>query len=353
MQSAIFGVGRMATASTTQRRFVLIAVIGALIISTSAPLVRLSEVSPATSALFRCLYAVPPLLVLAWLERRTLGPMPSRARYLAWLAGLLFALDLLFWHHAIAHVGAGLATVLGNLQVFLVAFGAWVVFGERPPRPLMIATPVVFGGVMLISGVFDSAAYGASPLLGVVFGLATSIAYAAYLLVMRAVSGEPRRTAGPLAHSTVAAVACIALLSPLSGGVDLTPDWPAHGWLLLLALGPQVLGWTLITYSLPRQPTALTALLLLIQPMSTVTISAAFLGERPSGLQLAGCAVIVLGVLYGSRRPVRGQRSAGRPIDVPHTEKARRLGRESSVSGTPSSVNSSMARPAWTRARSF
>lgn len=305
---------------STHRHFVLIAVVGALIISTSAPLVRLSGVSPATSALFRCLYAVPPLLALAWLEWRKLGPMPSRARCLAWGAGVLFALDLLFWHHAIAYVGAGLATVLGNLQVFLVAFGAWVVFSERPPRPLVIATPVVFGGVMLISGVFDSAAYGADPLLGVVFGLATSIAYALYLLLMRAASGEPRRTAGPLAHSTLVAVAAIALLSPLFGGADLMPNWQAHGWLLLLALGPQVLGWTLITYSLPRQPAALTALLLLIQPMTTVGISAVFLGERPSALQLAGCAVVVLGVLYGSRR----QRDApSTAMTAPQIENAR------------------------------
>ncbi|GAA3213645.1 DMT family transporter [Nonomuraea helvata] len=80
------------------------------------------------------------------------------------------------------------------------------------------------------------------------------------------------------------------------------PEWPAHGWLLLLALGPQVLGWSLITFSLPRQPAALTALLLLIQPMTTVALSAVALGERPSVLQLAGCLVVVLGVLYGSGR---------------------------------------------------
>lgn len=293
------------------RRIVLIAVAGALIISTSAPLVRLSGVSPATSAFFRCLYAVPPLVLLAWTERRRLGPLPARARNLAWAAGVLFALDLLFWHHAIDYVGAGLATVLGNLQVFLVAFGAWVVFKERPTKNLMIATPVVFAGVVLISGVFDSAAYGADPMLGVVFGVATSIAYAIYLLVAK--SAAPGRTGGLLAHSTAVAAVLIALLSPVFGGADFTPSWPAHGWLLLLALGPQVLGWTLITYSLPRQPAALTALLLLIQPMTTMTISAIVLAERPSVLQLAGCAVIVLGVLYGSRRDrtgLPGDRSA-------------------------------------------
>ena len=40
----------------------------------------------------------------------------------------------MFWHHAIEAVGAGLATVLGNLQVLVVGFVAWLVFGERPSR---------------------------------------------------------------------------------------------------------------------------------------------------------------------------------------------------------------------------
>ncbi|MEU0567597.1 DMT family transporter [Nonomuraea sp. NPDC005983] len=301
---------------SAHRRIVLIAVAGALIISTSAPLVRLSGVSPATSALFRCAYAVPPLLVMAWLERRRFGPLPARSRYLAWAAGLLFAFDLLFWHHAIDYVGAGLATVLGNLQVFIVAFAAWAVFRERPSNRLMVATPVVFAGVVLISGLFDSAAYGANPLLGVVFGVATSLAYAGFLLLMKAGSD---RTVGPLAHATTVATLAIAALSPVFGGADFTPSWPAHGWLLLLALGPQLLGWSLITYSLPKQPTALTALLLLVQPMTTVALSAVALGEHPSPLQLAGCVVIVLGVLYGSRRAQPARTVAEQDAQVPKT----------------------------------
>ncbi|MEV5552490.1 DMT family transporter [Nonomuraea wenchangensis] len=286
----------------------IVAIVGALVISTSAPLVRLAGVSPATSALFRCAYAIPPMLLLAWLERRRHGPLPRRAVLLAWAAGLTFAFDLLFWHHAIAYVGAGLATVLGNLQVFLVAFAAWAVFGERPSRRLVVATPVVFGGVVLISGVFDSAAYGDDPVMGVLAGVATSVSYAAFLLLMK---GGSDRAAGPLAHATVVATVAIAALSPAFGGADLAPSWPAHGWLLLLALGPQVLGWSLITFTLPRQPAALTALLLLVQPLTTVALSAVALGERPSPWQLAGCGVVVLGVLWGSGSRRTAQPEAG------------------------------------------
>ena len=60
----------------------------------------------------------------------TAAPAPRAAPL--WGAGVLFAADLTFWHHSIEAVGAGLATVLGNIQVVLVGLLAWVVLGERP-----------------------------------------------------------------------------------------------------------------------------------------------------------------------------------------------------------------------------
>ena len=232
-----------------------------------------------------------------------------QGRNLAWLAGLLFALDLLFWHHAIEYVGAGLATVLGNLQVFIVAFAAWAVFRERPSNRLMLATPVVFVGVVLISGVFDSAAYGANPALGRAHRRGHLDRLRGFMLLLkggRGARGRGRSRTPPRSPRwrSRRSARC-------SAGADFVPAWPAHGWLLLLALGPQLLGWSLIAYSLPRQPAALTALLLLIQPMTTVALSAALLGERPSPLQLAGCAVIVAGVLCGLAAASTGQGRLG------------------------------------------
>ena len=107
-------------------RPVLAGVLGALVIAFSAILVRLAEVSPSTAAFFRCAYALPVLALLAWLEDRRYGPRPLRERLPLWAAGVMFAADLTFWHHSIEAVGAGLATVLGNIQVVLVGLLAWV-----------------------------------------------------------------------------------------------------------------------------------------------------------------------------------------------------------------------------------
>jgi drug/metabolite transporter (DMT)-like permease len=283
-------------------RPVMAAVLGAMSIAFSGVLVRLANVEPATAAIFRTAYALPALGVIALLERRAYGPRPAAQVRLAMLAGIFLALDLVIWHHTIGLVGAGLATVLGNTQVVIVAFLAWLVLGERPPRRTLLALPVVLGGVVLISGAVGTGAYGTNPGLGVILGLVVGLVYAAFLLVLRHGNADLRRPAGPLFDATlIAALASLAIGLPL-GEVNLTPSWPAHGWLLTLALTSQVVGWLIISVSLPRLPAALTSVILTLQPVASVMLAMLLLGEAPSGIQLLGAGTILIGLLLATLR---------------------------------------------------
>jgi drug/metabolite transporter (DMT)-like permease len=276
------------------------ALAGAVAIAFSAILYRLAEVSPSTGAFFRCAYAVPPLLLLAWWEDRRLGPRPWRARRWAWLAGAFLAVDLIIWHHSIEYVGAGLATVLGNTQVVLVGVLAWVLYREKPAAPLLVAIPIAMGGVVLISGVLEDGAYGANPSLGVLFGILTGIAYTGFLLALRHGSSDLRRVAGPLCDATIAAALLTIPVGLALGELDFWPSASAQGWLLVLALSSQVLGWLLITVSLPRLPAVVTSVLLTLQPVCSVIFSAILLSENPSRLQLLGVAAILGDLLLAS-----------------------------------------------------
>jgi drug/metabolite transporter (DMT)-like permease len=284
-------------------RPVLAGALGALVIAFSAILVRLAEVSPATSAFFRCAYAVPVLGLLAWIESRRYGPRPARERMITLGTGVLFAADLILWHYSIQAVGAGLATVLGNIQVVLVALLAWAFLGERPSNRTLAAIPVVFLGVVLISGVVGAGAYGEDPVLGVVYGMATAIAYALFILVLRHANADLRRPAGPLFDATLSGAFFCALTGVLIGDIDFVPDLEAQGWLLLLALSSQVVGWLLISVSLPRLPAVLTSILLMLQPVSTVILGALLLSEEPSAVQLSGVAIVIAGVALATLGP--------------------------------------------------
>lgn len=291
---------------------------GAGCIATSGVLVRLSEASPVTVAVFRCGYALPFLGALALWEARRLGPLQPRARTLAWLAGLFFAADLVLWHHAIEAVGAGLATVLGNLQVLIVGFAAWFLLSERPHRGLIVAVPIVLAGVVLISGVTGGDAYGVDPVAGVFYGALTSVAYAGFLLVLRQGSKDLRRVAGPLFHATgMAAVAALAF-GLATGTMEAPQGAASHGWLLALALASQVAGWLLISISLPRLPAALTSVILLLQPVGAMLLARVALDEVPSGVQLAGAVLILAGVIVATtsrgRSPVERRPEEARAV---------------------------------------
>jgi drug/metabolite transporter (DMT)-like permease len=284
-------------------------------IAFSGILYRWAEVSPSTGTVFRALFGLPLLGFVAWLEYRRFGRLPVRTVRLAALAGVFFAGDLLFWHHAIEAVGAGLATVLGNLQVLVVGVVAWLAFGERPSRSTFLALPAVLAGVALISGAIGGGAYGANPGLGVVLGLATALCYGGYLLLIRRGGRDLRRPAGPVAIATVSTAVVAALVGLVVGDLDPTPAIASLAWLALLGLTSQSLGYLLISLSLPRLPAVLTSIILLAQPVMTVALSIVLLAEAPSPAQLIGVALVIGGIavatLGGSGARLRLSRRAG------------------------------------------
>ena len=257
---------------------------------------KFAQVTPETATAFRCLYGLPILALVGWVEHRRYGPLPTRAVWLATVAGVFFAGGLLAWHHAVDQVGAGLATVLGNLQVIVVALAAWLVFGERPPRSVLLGLPIVLGGVVLISGVIGSGAYGPNPALGTILGIVTALSYAGYLLVIRRGSRDLRRPAGPVAISTASTAVAAIIFGFAFGQLDPVPSWPSHGWLIAVGITSQSIGYLIISISLPRLPAALTSIILLAQPVATVFLARVLLDETPSPAQLLGVALVIAGI---------------------------------------------------------
>ncbi|HEV2536959.1 MAG TPA: DMT family transporter [Streptosporangiaceae bacterium] len=322
---------------------------GAVCISSSAVLMRLAGTSPSLTALGRCVFALPVLGALAWLERRRgTPPMPSRRRWLARLAGVILAADLIVWDHAIGAIGAGLGTVVGNLEVLIISLLAWLVLGERPRRSLILASPVMLAGLVLVAGLADgpgARAYGADPGVGVVYGIGVALLYAIYILMLRQATSSPGSSSGsapgsagssagrsavaaPLFDATVGAAAGSLVLGLAlsdfgfgpSGGFGTGPSvWPALGWLALLALTSQVIGWLLITVSMPRLAAGMIGALLLIQPAGSVALSYLLLNERPSTLQLTGVALMLAGVVIAV--------SGGAPA-VPYSRRRTRIIRQ-------------------------
>ncbi len=280
---------------------------GAMAISFSAIFFELADVSPQTGAAFRFIYALPLLAILWWrgVDRNRRSP---RARILAMVAGVMLGLDVVAWHVAIGDIGTGLATLIANSQVVIVGLLAWVLLGERPSRRLFTAVPIMLIGVALVSGLGRSESYGEDPIRGTLIALVAAFFYAGFLLGYRRSNKVRVPAAGPLFDATLGAAVTTVLLGSVTGTFDSVPIFPAHGWLIALALSTQVVGWLAIGYALPRLPAAETSAVILLQPVATMMWGALLFGERPSLIQLSGAVLVLCGVGLVATASARGQR---------------------------------------------
>jgi drug/metabolite transporter (DMT)-like permease len=301
------------------------AVAGAVGIGLVGPLVDVSGASAATASFYRALFAAALLAAMRGIARcgascRGAWRLPRRSvaqRITAYLAGVFLGLDMVLWTVSIHAVGPGIATVLVNVQVVVVPLASLVAFGERVRRSFWLLAPVLLAGVGLAGGVLGGHAGAATPWYGTLMGAAAGTAYSGYLLLLRRTSAEPEHRLTYLTDAMSAAAAVAAVAGLVTGRLDLTPGWGALAWLLLVAVAGQILAWLLLGSALPRLAASTGSVLLLIQPIVALGVSAALLGERPAPLQLAGAAVVLAAVVLLSRRERRPNQCTRRPGQPP------------------------------------
>ena len=152
-------------------------------------------------------------------------------------------------------------------------------------------------------------------LADLILGLAAGLFYAGFLLLFRSATRPGGSPVGPLFDVTLGIATAFALGGWLDPGFDLSPSWPAHGWLIALAVLVHTGGWLLISIALPRLASLDTSLMLLIQPALTVVWAAMIFTERLSSAQWIGATIVLGGVLATATRGSVRPAEAGTPQD--------------------------------------
>lgn len=293
--------------------------LGAALISTSAVFVKWVHIGPTASAFWRMGLAAL-LLLAAWARpslRRDWRPAP-RVLALVGIAAVFFALDLWMWHRSILYVGVGLATLLGNFQVFaLAAYGA-LVLGEHGGWRLWAGLLLAIGGLALLLAP-GWTAFDARFRLGVLFGLGTAVAYAGFLIAFRAAQAQRARTANEalLWWMCVGSAALLFAMTWLGGEPVLprsTGDW---GALLAYALIAQVFGWLVIGRVMPKLAAGVLGLCLLLQPLLAYVWDALLFGTRLAPTGLLGLGLSLAGIFLGLTRTQRPRAPAAPAAEAP------------------------------------
>ncbi|MGH3441905.1 MAG: DMT family transporter [Nitriliruptorales bacterium] len=287
---------------------------GVVLISFSAVYVRLADVEPARSAFLRTAYALPAFAVLIWWLRRRAPRAGRRIRGpivpAAVIAGLFLGLDFVAWHESIGIIGAGLGTVMPNLQVVFVSIVAIFAFGERPHPGFWAALPVVLAGVWFLGAGGEPISTRGSMLVGTGLGVVTALFYAVYLVVLRfaRLRRPAARSLEVIASATLGAAFATGAFALVNGVAGPPATLSDNAWMIVYALGSQVLGWFLITSSLHLLPASLTSVALLLQPVLAMVWGVTLLDEPIGVVEAGGAATLLLGVVAAHRAVVVGQR---------------------------------------------
>ena len=284
--------------SPNLQKSMAIAMFGGVVVSFAPILYALSDANPLTGAFFRMAYALPFLLLIIWF-RKADDSRSNNTRLIAVIAGFAFSLDFLAYHSTVDWIGTRIGTLIGNSQVIIVTLMSWWLFGERPNLSILISLPIVMIGLVLISGILDDQPYGEHPVRGVIAGVFTAIFYSAFLIIYRFANRELAPAVNLQFDSTLGCAIGLVILSflPLQSiyvdPIDFEPNLPTHGWLLMLAILSQVIGWLAIAHSLPRLPAAYTSFAILLQPTLTIVWGILLLSESPSLQQGIGMFLIL------------------------------------------------------------
>jgi len=266
-------------------------------------LVRLSGVGPVATGFWRLALALPFLFVIAQFTGQAVHWPGRKLALLVAFAAFFFAADLAAWHAGIHMTKLGNATLFGNVSSF--AFAAWGLWlARRWPSPIQgAALGLAAVGAALLIG--SSAELSPRNFKGDLLALFAGLLYTGYLVAVQRARGSLK----PLPILFLSSAFGAAMLLPLSlalGERIVPADWT---YVLLLAIGSQVIGQGLLVYGIGHVPPLVVGLTLLTQPAISALVGWLAYGETLSPLDWIGAASIATALVL-VRLPRRGLREA-------------------------------------------
>jgi drug/metabolite transporter (DMT)-like permease len=264
--------------------------------------VRLAGVGPVAAGVWRLALALPFLFVIALMTGQPVHWPGRKLAVLIAIAAFFFAADLAAWHVGIHMTKLGNATLFGNISSFgFAAWGLWL--ARRWPSPLQAGALALaaIGAALLMGSSFElSARNFAGDLLCLFAGLL----YVGYLIAVQ----QGRGSLKPMPLLFLSSLFGAAMLLPVSlafGERIIPADWT---YVLLLALGSQVIGQGLLVYGIGHVPPLIVGLALLTQPAISAVVGYLAYGEKLRPVDWIG-ALAIGAALVLVRLPERGLRS--------------------------------------------
>lgn len=275
--------------------------LGVLTVSTAAILIRLAQVEAHSLvvAAWRLTLAIIVLTPIVLATRRSELRTLTRHEWIsALVSGLLLALHFATWITSLAYTSVAASVVLVSTSPLFVGLASHLLLREPLSRGMIVALVTAVAGSVLI-GLGDLGA-GTHQLWGDALALVGAITAAGYLLIGRRLRARLSLLAYVFPVYGTAALVLMAVM--LVSGLPAIPQRPQTWlWLLLMALGPQILGHSSLNWALRYFSATYVAIATLADPIGSTLLAWWLLGEQPSPWAVAGGALILAGIVVASQ----------------------------------------------------
>jgi len=277
--------------------YALVAV-GVLAASFGAILVRLAGDTPPLAVAAWRLTLTSLVMIPVASARGTFWAMGRREVLLSVMSGVALAAHFVLWIASLRDTTVASSVLFVTTHPIFVALGARFVLGERSGRGLFIGIAVAcLGGALIGSG---DVQLGGDALRGDLLALAGGFAVSVYFLIGRVV----RRSVEvvdyvAVTYGVAALLVCVAALltkTPLIGFAA-----PTYLFLVLLAIGPQLIGHTTFNWALKHLPASRVTVIILGEPIGSSLLALAFFSEMPTWLSALGAVIILCGIALSLR----------------------------------------------------
>ncbi|MGE5176250.1 MAG: DMT family transporter [Hyphomicrobiales bacterium] len=220
--------------------------------------------------------------------------VPLRAGWLRdglWL-GVWLTLGYLTQVIGLLTVTASRSAFITSTYVVFTPFVAWIVLRSRPALGEFLAVAIVFVGLSRFS---NDARLSLGP--GEIWTLGCALSFAIQMVVTHVVAKRHDPIALSVVQMAVAALVGWILVAARGGFRPAMSEVP-WGVLLYLAALATAFVIALQTWALPRTTSVKAALLFSTEPLFAAAFATAFFGERMTGREIAGAALVMAGVLW-------------------------------------------------------
>lgn len=267
-------------------------------ISTGAILVRLSSAPSSVAAFYRVLFTTLPLLPIAvWYYGEEIRRLDRRDVFFAVLAGVALALHFAAWFESLEWTSVAASVTLVQAQPIFVATGAWLLLRERVSNRMALGILVAVAGMVAMSlGDFlGGLMVGSNPLFGNALALFGAVMAAGYVLAGRSLRQRIALVPYVVVVYTVCTI-CLFCIALAQGGPLV--DYPAREWLIFLglAIGPGLLGHTIINWTLAHLESSVVSVSLLGEPIGATVLALIILAEVPTAMTVIGGIIVLSGI---------------------------------------------------------